>query len=71
MKQRYLVCLFILLVVACDAERSQLKPEAIIYTASAVLTMNSDSDVVTAVAVSGGKIIAVGNLDDVKAQLIN
>ena len=71
MKQRYLVCLFILLVVACDVERSKLKPEAIIYTASAVLTMNSDSDVVTAVAVSGGKIIAVGNLDDVKAQLIN
>ena len=71
MKQRFLVCVFLLLLAACDTERGKVRPEATVFTASAVLTMNTDYDIVSAVAVSGGKIIAIGNLDDIQALLPN
>ena len=71
MKQRFLVCVFLLLLAACDTERGKVRPEATVFTASAVLTMNTDYDIASAVAVSGGKIIAIGNLDDIQALLPN
>ncbi|WP_413275522.1 amidohydrolase [Floridanema evergladense] len=49
----------------------QLEPEATIFTAKKVVTMEQDRPQATAVAVVGDRIIAVGSLEDVKGMVGN
>lgn len=47
----------------------RLGPNVVVYVARRILTMEQDRPDATAVAVAGGRILAVGNLDEVAATL--
>lgn len=69
-----LVCLALLMCLAACAQQASIDsashplPEATIFTAKAVLTMDSDDSTASAVAVAAGKIVAVGDLQSIKAS---
>ncbi len=72
MKLRDLVLTVLaVLLIGCDKDvpESKSTPEATVYTASTILTMNTQSPIAQAIAVADGKIIAVGTVDDILAEM--